>query len=599
VCAAIVTSERGVGAHAIVPDGVATEWLTREAASADSALIVRDRDEPGELVWRDRAGDARGPDDVTQLRAHGNPDGIGFILRFAAAPSPCAQLQIAVDLDRAPSSGARTFSADSATNLRVDARPELILVATAAGGVALDPSGAVRARFGAGAGADGLELFVPWSALGLATWPAGMRITPALFCAPDRVTPVAPMDRLSSAVIDALSDYGGPSPLARSTRDEVTDGAIDHVFALSFGTSGSIIQPLSVQRLAPLADPARGGPWIELRNRSAERVSLDGYALGDEAVPGGPDGLVALPPGLSLASGDTVVIAQDGAAYRRVYGAGADVELGATDPATPDALPLPSRGTGSLSWAATGDEVALFDAERTLLDVVTYNAGAYPGVRSHMGLASNAAITRSPLGLDTDDCQLDFYFAGAVCGRTEECPDTQCAQCESRVCAERPDGLDCAFAGCVAGRCFAGACVERADAGGCSVMDASVPADASAEAGERDGSADVMDALATIDGEAPPNDARAHDSAQVTDASREDRAQVTDASREDRAQVTDASREDIDATLADATPPDAGGTVGRGPSCGCRAPGAGAASARASAILLAIAWLSARRARRN
>jgi len=257
---AMILRAASAEAHAIVPDGVASEWVTREPAAIDSARVVYDRDEPAEFVWRDRAGDARGADDVTQMRVHGNPDGLGFFFRFNAAPSSCAQVQIAMDFDRAPRSGAPTFSSEPATRLRDDARAELVLVATAAGGVVRDGAGVELARFGAGVGADGLELFVPWTAMGLARWPTGLRLTPVLFCAPDRVTPAAPSDGLSSAVIDALTDYGGPSLTTRTSRDEVADGVLDHVFSLHFGISGTIRDGVQIRRLAPTATLARGGP---------------------------------------------------------------------------------------------------------------------------------------------------------------------------------------------------------------------------------------------------------------------------------------------------------------------------------------------------
>lgn len=466
--------------HAIVPDGVASEWVSREPAASDSARIVHDRDEPAEFVWRDRAGDARASDDLTQMRVHGNPDGLGFFFRFASAPSSCAQVQIAMDFDRAPTSGAPTFSSDPATRLRNDSRAELFVIATAAGGVVRNAAGVELARFGAGVGADGLELFVPWVAMGMARWPTGMRFTPAVFCAPDRVTPIAPSDGITSAVIDALTDYGGPSLATRSTPDEVSDGVLDHVFATHFGISGTIRDGVQIRRLAPTATTARGGPWIELMNICDESLSLNRFAIGDEAIPGGPDGLSQLPDGLSLAPGARLTIAVDGAAYRSTFGVPADVELAGTDPSTPDATPLAARARGAIVFDPAGDEVAVFDEERTLLDVVNYNAGAYPMIRAFSPLAANTVISRSATGLDIDDNALDFFNAGAVCGAASDCPDSQCNTCSDRVCVERPDGLSCSIDGCPIGRCFVGACTRRPDAGTCA-SDAAIDSAASTD----------------------------------------------------------------------------------------------------------------------
>ncbi len=584
-----------VTAHPIVPDGVASEWVTREPASADSARIVRDRDEPAELVWRDRVGDARGADDVTQLRAHGNPDGVGFFVRFAAAPSACAQLQIAIDLDRAAGVGAHTFSSEPNTRLRDDARAELFLIATSAGGVVRDGAGVERARFGAGVGADGLELFVPWSAMGLAGWPRGLRMTPVLFCAADGVTPVAPSDGVASAVIDALTDYGGPSPAVRATRDEVSDAVVNHAFAMHFGVSGAIREGMHIQRVALLASAARGGPWVELVNRSDERLSLDRFAIGDEAIPGGGDGLAQLPAGLSVDAGGRVVIALDGAAYRRAFGVGADVELEGSDPMTPDATPLPARGTGSVRFDRAGDELALFDDERTLVDVLTYNAGGYPAIRAYPGLVEDTVISRSPSGLDIDDCALDFYAVGAVCSTSADCPDTQCSECRERVCAERADGLACSIGGCAIGRCFAGACAPRPDASVCAsdagedARDSEAPA---ADAGTLDVVADASGAEAAVDGAV---DAQADVVADSADAAGFD-ATGLDAARNDGAMDArgDDAADRMDAAMVD----DRGAE--RSPTCACRAPASGASGGRALTLLVALAAiLRANRARRR
>lgn len=586
-------------AHAIVPDGVSNEWVSREPAAVDSARIVHDRDEPAEYVWRDRVGDARGADDLTQMRVHGNPDGLGFFFRFNAAPSACAQVQLAMDFDRASLSGAPTFSSDPNSRLRDDARAELVLVATAAGGVVRNSAGAEIARFGAGVGVDGLELFVPWTAMGMARWPTGLRVTPALFCAPDRVTPAAPSDGLASAVIDALTDYGGPSMSTRTTRDEVSDGVIHHAFSLHFGISGSIRDGVHIRRLAPTATLARGGAWVELANNCDEALSLDRFAFGDEPIPGGPDGLVALPSGLSLAPGARLVIAQDGARYRSVFGVGADVELAGTDPSTPDATPLPTRGLGAISFDPSGDELAVFDEERTLLDVVNYNAGVYPMIRAYVPLAANTVISRSATGLDIDDNALDFYAAGAVCGAATDCPDSQCNTCGDRVCVERPDGLSCTIDGCPVGRCFVGVCTARPDAGMC-VSDAAV------DAGQDSSDASIVDATAGEDSASDADAARtdiAVDASTVMDAVAMDSAPsdaAADVFSSDRA--TDDARDATTASSDGATTMDGAVTDDRGATprsgCSCRAAPTRENTARYPVVIaLGCAVFSRRRSR--
>jgi len=207
------------------------------------------------------------------------------------------------------------------------------------------------------------------------------------------------------------------------------------------------------------------------------------------------------------------VIAYDGAAYRSTFGVGADVELAATDPATPDAVALPSRGRGAIDFDPAVDEIAVFDEERTLLDVVNYNGGVYPMIRAYPSLAANTVISRSATGLDIDDNALDFFNAGSVCGAPTDCPDSQCNACADRVCVERPDGLSCSIDRCPIGRCFVGVCTARPDAGACT-SDAST--DGASDAGPLgDGAQDGSDATLFDAGASDASSADAEPTADV------------------------------------------------------------------------------------
>ncbi|MBL8678850.1 MAG: lamin tail domain-containing protein [Myxococcales bacterium] len=575
-------------AHPIVPDGRANEWLARDAPAPDSAFIVRDREEPGEFVWRDSTGDARGAIDVTQLRVHGNPDGIGVFVRFAAPPPACAMVQLAIDLDRAPSSGAVTFDRDTSTQIRADSRPEFIVVATGSGGVVRDPAGRSVATFGASVGVDGLELFVPWMALGRAGWPTGVRFTTAAYCASDGANPdVVSSDALSSRVVDAMTDYGGPSAGTRHTRDEISDGTLDKVFSLHFVTSGTIPTALALQRVAPMVDRVRGGAWFELTNRTGEALSLDGYAFGDEGVAGGPDALFAIPSGITVMPGASITIAEDGAAYRAVYGRAATVELGATDPATPDAIALSTRGRGTFSIDPAGDELVVFDAERTLLDAFTFNASSFGGTAPYPALARNVALTRNPTGLDTDDGRLDFYPAGAPCAIDDHCEDRQCSFCDRGLCSDRPDGLRCATGLC-SGQCSVGRC-EREPSCDPDSGDA-YPATDATDATDADDVADARDASATMD-------SGRDDSGSATDAAR-DASGVTDSSD---GSVRDGMDLDAIDGSRDATTSDIAADAGARPpsvGCACRSAARTDAPTKPASILWSIVVIAALRRRR-
>lgn len=449
-----------VDAHPIIPDGNAVEWIVRSPPAPDQALVIRDRDEPGEWVWTDRVGDARGgvgADDLTQVRVHANLDGLGFFLRFAALPSACVQAQIALDIDRVANSGALTFVNAPNTALSSRANAEAIIVATPRGALVYRGVMAPIAA-GAGVGPDGLETFVPWSALGVGGVVTGVRATVAVFCAPNGVNPQVPADGVPSEAVDVVSDYAGFSPVVRDTRDEVRDGVHDHFVQWYFGTNGGLIAPLGVQRVAPLVAMNHGGAWFDLRAFAREPISLDGYAFGDEAIPGGPDGLAGIPAGISLMPGQSITVALDGASFFAAYGTHATVDLAGTDPLSLPAIALPTRAQGAVAFSALGDEIVVVDSARTNVDVVTYGAGNYAQILPIPAIGADEIFNRLPNGFDIDDGRLDFIFNGAACGASFLCAEQECSTCSQRACLERPDGLRCTQRNGFCGTCFIGAC---------------------------------------------------------------------------------------------------------------------------------------------
>lgn len=445
-----------VWAHPIVPDGLASEWLTAEGAHVDQARVVRDREEPAEYVYRDAVGDARGGDDLRLMRLHANPDGLGGLARFATPASACVQLQLAVDLDGLAGSGAAHFAGDANTRLLGNLRAESILVVTPRGGEVRDATGALSARFDAGLGPDGLEFFVPWRAMGRSEIPTDLRVSVAVFCADAMGVPTALGDGVSSRMVDAMTDYNGAS--ARTTLDEARDGSLDFGAYLWFAAT-ALVQPLIIQRITPRADLAQGGPWFELRNSTRIPLSLQGFSIGlaRDPVLGGYVADLGLTA--SLAPGERIVIAADGAAFTRFYSVNPRAEVAGTAPMVPDVVTSVTRSRGTPEYLPTGGSWTVFGPDRALSDSFVYGDARYPALIQRASVASNSALTRNPTGLDSDDCWLDFYEAGPVCGVTADCPDTQCARCGDLTCGELPDGLRCTYGACSEmGRCFTGRC---------------------------------------------------------------------------------------------------------------------------------------------
>jgi hypothetical protein len=153
--------------------------------------------------------------------------------------------------------------------------------------------------------------------------------------------------------------------------------------------------------------PEPDGEWVAVYNYGAVAIPLQGFLLGDEETPGGNEGMKQFPAGVVIAPGGVVIVARDGARFQELYGFLPDVELEDTS-AAPEMLPYPSWGSGQVELSNSGDELLLLDPGEELLDAVTYEGGAYPGVTPHPGVGDNESIERCPPDVDTDDCSADF-----------------------------------------------------------------------------------------------------------------------------------------------------------------------------------------------
>ncbi|MEW6620976.1 MAG: lamin tail domain-containing protein, partial [bacterium] len=139
--------------------------------------------------------------------------------------------------------------------------------------------------------------------------------------------------------------------------------------------------------------------FVEIRNNTPYLIDLSGYYLSDiEGTHTFPANSVLLPYG-------TMTVAQRGTVCCAAFGKNPDFELNNTDSNIPDVTKI----TGwTIELANGGDEVILSDNFKTVIDVVVYGGGSYPGVTAHSGVTEGNSLHRQPPHQDTNDCSVDF-----------------------------------------------------------------------------------------------------------------------------------------------------------------------------------------------
>ncbi len=148
--------------------------------------------------------------------------------------------------------------------------------------------------------------------------------------------------------------------------------------------------------------------WIELYNPTAFTIDLGNYKLGDEETQAGTEGMYRFPAGASIAAGQKITVALKATGFFALYGFNPAYEVIESNASVPNMSVYSAWATGTISLANTGDEVLLLNDSDIAVDVVTFEAGVYPGVTAHPGVATGHSIERSPAAQDTNDCSVDF-----------------------------------------------------------------------------------------------------------------------------------------------------------------------------------------------
>ena len=415
----------GVGAHSIVVDGDATDWIMPRPPTVNLGHVARSSLSEGEYVWIDAQGDERtdfsfldSQVDLVELRMTADPDNLYLLATFsdllpaAISGDGATQISVALDLDGDPSVGMDTLPALCDT--RVAARWERVLstrFGSGNSGLTIWDIGFAYVIAGtavADATHNTIELSVPWAELGLMGHPDRFRFTVAVFRSDTSDMAWDVGGPGISDTLDAISNYGLPGTTP-NTWQEVSDQMIDYSVDVSLNEAAEPIAPVLIHEI--LYNPSStepGGEFIEIVNRSPAPFDLGGCKVGDEETIGGGEGMQEFPAFL-LQPGGKVVIAMNGDVFFSSYGYPPDFAIQPGDQPAQVTTPYTAWATGQVALSNSGDEVLFLDSSDTAHDVAVYGSGSWPSVSDGIaGVPENSSLQRVQPLQDTDQMDSDF-----------------------------------------------------------------------------------------------------------------------------------------------------------------------------------------------
>ncbi len=419
---ALAITASGLWAHPITVDGSSSDWTFTPPTNLNTAHYGRGPTETGEFLWSDAQGDERtdlgSPDIRVDLRTFGvtaDCTGVYFLVNFqGAGPARgdgAVMAQIAIDLDQVAGSGQTWMAALADTTVAPAAAWEFLVRTSFGSGrsaVLFDQAFTPVATLPTAYVGSVLEIAVPWQALGLPAGPSHpLRFSVATFrSTADDVTWDLPG---TSNALDAVTDYGDPGTLA-NTWAEVSDGVLNDYVDVWFHLD-SACEPLGPALISECAyyTNVTGQEWVELVNISTATLDISGWRLGDEETVNGTEGTARFPLGATIAAAGSIVVANTSSDFFSLYGFKPDYEINETDAAVPNLTPETLWSTGVLALGNSGDEVLLLDGTFSVVDVLTWGIGTYPGVTSHPGAVRGYSLERAPVvRRDRNDCSADF-----------------------------------------------------------------------------------------------------------------------------------------------------------------------------------------------
>lgn len=151
--------------------------------------------------------------------------------------------------------------------------------------------------------------------------------------------------------------------------------------------------------------------FIEISNPSSDLVDLSGWSISDAVSPEDFEDLRRFPLGTALAPRTALVVALSAVSFEEQFGFLPDFEILDSSDNVPNLQDDLEWGDPAalLQLGNEGDEILLRAPGGSVVDAVTYGAGAYPGVTScDLVETAGYSLERLPYWLDTGDCANDF-----------------------------------------------------------------------------------------------------------------------------------------------------------------------------------------------
>ncbi len=207
-----------------------------------------------------------------------------------------------------------------------------------------------------------------------------------------------------------------PTPTVTPTATATADGGPQTATATatSTPTATTTATPSATSVALPALWPPLGEPsplridevnfqgsdleFVALVNVDNSPLDLTGWVVGDGAIPGGGEGLYALPAGLLLAPHTPFVIARNGAAFHTHWGRPPDAQFEASESSVPVLDRRRELASGRLALNDSGDELLLLDPSLALADGVVWGSGdgTSLGLTGTLARISERSLQRVP-----------------------------------------------------------------------------------------------------------------------------------------------------------------------------------------------------------
>ncbi|HEX2878084.1 MAG TPA: hypothetical protein VHO25_00980, partial [Polyangiaceae bacterium] len=466
--ALLLFAPAAANAHDVTVDGASSEWSTLSTAYANLGFIARTEALTGEYIFWDVTYDQWTETtqeydlDLEKIQVTGNSGSLFFLLSVDGTDPGVAQYQISIDLDCISGSGQNALAGSAETTVNAAAEWEYLVQTTfhdsgSTGARVLDTSfnvvaGAVLAEATAGI----VEIGVPWTQLGLTGPPSTpIRITVSSYRSSANSPTVYDIaGAAQSNVFDAMSDCGDPRwrYYTSNFNCEVSDKDIDFFTELTFEADGDVIAPILLDRMVLNSSLTTGsaGLWVAIRNVTSSTIQLGNFKLGNEKVVDprfGSGELATFPAGATLAPGATYIVGVEGTMYQTRYGELPDAEFESTSAAPNMTTYAPWFSDLVASGYSLNDgvgEVLVVDPSNTILDVLPYGLGTFPGVTPLTSSGPDETVVfRTVPNVDTDNCNLDFSMSTKpACADTASCAEI-CMTCNLNTCTPVAVGTSC------------------------------------------------------------------------------------------------------------------------------------------------------------